>query len=264
MLAVMETRDSAPVRGLASLAWIGRLAADALYPPQCPSCGTPTGSPSALCTECWGAAGFGAPACRRCALPLESELAGDETDCAACLARPPAFTRARAAMRYEGARDMVLRFKHSERTDYAPAFAAWLQRAGAPVLAGAHALVPIPLHRWRLLARRFNQAALLSHALSRLCGVATLPDTLVRTRPTPSQGTMISARMRRRNVLAAFAVRPAARAGIAGRRVVLVDDVMTTGATLEAAARTLIRAGAAEVRALVLARVVRAGEAPIV
>ncbi len=236
---------------------------DALFPPQCPACGAPTGSPSALCPDCWGRAGFGAPACRRCALPLENELAGEDAECAACIARPPPFTRARAAMTYEGGRDMVLRFKHGERTDYGPAFAAWLNRAGGPVLADADLLVPVPLHRWRLLARRFNQSALLANALARLSGVKALPDALIRTRATPSQGAMVSARARRRNVLAAFAVRSGARQAVAGRRVVLIDDVMTTGATLEAAARTLIRAGAAEVRALVLARVVRAGEAPI-
>lgn len=259
----MEMRNSAPPSGLASLARARRALADALYPPQCPACAAPTGSALALCTPCWDKAGFGRPACRRCAMPLESELSGDAAECAACTARPPAFSRARAAMTYEGGRDMVLRFKHGERTDYTPAFAAWLNRAGAPLLADADLLVPVPLHRWRLLARRFNQSALLANALARLSGVASLPDALIRTRPTPSQGAMVSARARRRNVLAAFAVRPGAGAAVRGRRIVLIDDVMTTGATLEAATRALMRGGAADVRALVLARVVRAGEAPI-
>lgn len=259
----MGARDSLRRPGLASLARLRGAVADALFPPQCPSCAAPTGSPSALCASCWESAGFIGPACRRCALPLESELAGEEAECAACLARPPAFARAKAAMTYEGGREMVLRFKHADRTDHAPAFAAWLQRAGAPLLAQADLLVPVPLHRWRLLARRYNQAALLANALGRLSGLAVLPDALTRTRATPSQGAMISARARRRNVLAAFAVRPGAAMSVRGRRIVLVDDVMTTGATLESAARTLRRAGAAEVSALVLARVVRAEEAPI-
>lgn len=249
--------------GLASLGRAGRWTADALFPPQCPSCAAPTGSPSALCQPCWDKAGFGAPACRRCAIPLDSDLADETAECAACLARPPAFARASAAMLYEGGKDMVLRFKHGERTDYTPAFAAWMARAGAPILEGADMLVPIPLHRWRLLARRYNQSALLANAIGRLSGVASLPDALIRTRATPSQGAMVSARARRRNVLAAFQVRAGAAAAIKGRTLVLVDDVMTTGATLEAAARALRRGGAAEVRALVLARVVRPGEAPI-
>lgn len=248
---------------MGALARVKGVVADALFPPQCPSCGVPTGSPSALCMTCWEGAGFGEPACRRCALPLESELSDETAECAACLARPPAFSRARAAMRYEGGKEMVLRFKHGERTDYTPAFAAWLQRAGAPLLADAELLVPVPLHRWRLLARRFNQSALLANGLSGLSGVPCLPDALVRTRATPSQGAMVSARARRRNVLAAFAVRPGAAEAIRDKRIVLIDDVMTTGATLEAATRTLKRAGAADVCALALARVVRAGEAPI-
>jgi len=259
----METRDSAPPGTLASLRRIGRAMSDALFPPQCPSCAAPTGSPSALCLTCWEGAGFGAPACRRCALPLDSDLVDETAECAACIARPPAFARARAAMSYEGGRDMVLRFKHGERTDYTPAFAAWMAREGAPLLEDADLLVPVPLHRWRLLSRRYNQSALLANAIARLSGVASLPDALVRTRATPSQGAMVSARARRRNVLAAFAVRPGAAEAVKKRRIVLIDDVMTTGATLEAAARVLVRAGAAEVRALVLARVVRAGEAPI-
>lgn len=263
MLRFMETRDSARPGRLASLAAAGRALADALFPPQCPSCAAPTGSAAALCPDCWGKMGFVGAACRRCALPLESELAGDDAECPACLTRPPAFARARAVMTYDGGRDMVLRFKHAERTDYVPAFAAWLARAGAPLLESADLIVPVPLHRWRLLKRRYNQAALLGNALARRTGIAAFPDALVRTRATPSQGAMISARMRRRNVLAAFAVRPGARDAVKGKHVLLVDDVMTTGATLESAARTLKRAGAAEVSALVLARVVRPGEAPI-
>ncbi len=259
----MGMRDSAARTGLASLAAARGTLADALFPPQCPSCGAPTGTPSALCMPCWDMAGFGKPACRRCAMPLDSELADETAECAACMARPPVFSRARAAMTYEGGRDMVLRFKHGERTDYTPAFAAWLAQAGAPLLADADLLVPVPLHRWRLLARRFNQSALLANALARLSGVTSLPDALIRTRATLSQGAMVSARARRRNVLAAFAVRPGAREAVRGKRIVLIDDVMTTGATLEAAARALTRGGAADVRALVLARVVRAGEAPI-
>jgi ComF family protein len=162
-----------------------------------------------------------------------------------------------AVFRYDTARDLILRFKHADRTDYTPTFAAWMARAGAPLLADAELAVPVPLHRWRLLKRRYNQAAELANAVARHAGLEALPDALVRTRPTPSQGAMVSARARRRNVLAAFAVRAGAKERLKGKRVLLIDDVMTTGATLEACTRTLRRAGAASVSCLTLARVVR-------
>ncbi|BCW87925.1 hypothetical protein sos41_10570 [Alphaproteobacteria bacterium SO-S41] len=248
---------------LASLRRAGTALSDALFPPQCLACRAETGSAAALCTACWEATDFiDANACNRCGLPLEASFLG-ETDCAACIARPPAFSRARAVFRYDTARDLVLRFKHADRTDYTPAFAAWLARAGADLIASADVVVPVPLHRWRLLRRRYNQAAVLANALARTSGLTPLPNALIRTRPTPSQGAMVSARARRRNVLGAFAVTPRTKTKLAGQRVILVDDVMTTGATLEACARALTRAGAAEVMALTLARVVRPEEAPI-
>ncbi|MBL9010089.1 MAG: ComF family protein [Alphaproteobacteria bacterium] len=259
----MRAMDSPRPAWLARLARAGTGLADALFPPQCLGCGAETGAAGALCTPCWEATDFiDAAACRRCGIPLEAGFAGD-TECAACLARPPAFARARAVFRYDTARDLVLRFKHGDRTDYAPAFAAWMARAGADLLAAADLVVPVPLHRWRLLARRYNQAAVLANALARRTGKRVLADALTRTRPTPSQGAMVSARARRRNVQGAFAVRRGAAWALGGKSVLLVDDVMTTGATLEAAARALLRAGAREVSALTLARVVRPEEAPI-
>jgi ComF family protein len=259
----MGAMDTSRPAFLASLRRAGTALVDALFPPQCLSCGAETGTPAALCTACWEATEFiDAAACRRCALPLEASFTG-ETECAACLARPPAFSRARAVLRYDTGRDLVLRFKHADRTDYAPAFTAWLARAGRDLLAEADLVVPVPLHRWRLLRRRYNQAAVLANALARHAGLETFPTGLVRTRPTASQGAMVSARARRRNVLGAFVVLPRARRLLAGKRVILVDDVMTTGATLEACTRALVRAGATAVDVLVLARVVRPEEAPI-
>jgi ComF family protein len=186
-----------------------------------------------------------------------------ELVCAACIARPPAFSRARAVFRYDTARDLVLRFKHADRTDYAPAFVTWMQRAGADLIATSDVVVPVPLHRWRLLKRRYNQAAVLANAIALQSGLEALPDILTRTRSTPSQGAMISAKARRRNVLGAFAVRPSMKPRLKAKRVLLIDDVMTTGATLEACARALKRAGAQEISALTLARVVQAAEAEI-
>jgi ComF family protein len=177
--------------------------------------------------------------------------------CGACLQRRPVYDRARAAMAYdEGSRDLVLGFKHADRTEGAPAYAAWMARAAADLLDETDVIVPVPLHRWRLLRRRYNQAALLANALGKRERVPVAPDALVRKRNTPSQGAMTTDG-RWRNVRGVFALRPAARRHIADRRVLLVDDVMTTGATLEACARTLKKAGAAGVDVVTLARVVR-------
>jgi ComF family protein len=159
----------------------------------------------------------------------------------------------------EGSRDPVLAFKHRDRTDAAPAFGAWLARAGVELLADADLLVPVPLHPARLLARRYNQSALLVHALSKASGIPAAVDLMVRTRRTPSQGRL-SAAARRRNVAGAFAVRRGQHGRLRGRKLVLVDDVMTTGATVEGCARILLRSGAAAVDVLTLARVVRGAQ----
>jgi ComF family protein len=160
-------------------------------------------------------------------------------------------------MRYdEGARPLILRFKHADRTEAAPAFARWMARSGAALLEDCDLIAPVPLHRWRLLRRRYNQAALLALELSRLADRPAVPDLLERRRNTPSQGRM-SRSQRALNVRGAFAVAPRHRERVRGARVLLVDDVLTTGATLEACARALKRAGAARVEVLTLARVVR-------
>ena len=160
-------------------------------------------------------------------------------------------------------RDLVLGFKHGDRTDAAPMFGSWLHRVGRPLMTPGALVVPVPLHRWRLFSRRFNQSALLADALVRFdrassdpASLEFCPDLLVRTRRTRTQGGL-KARARHLNVRGAFAVRTRRRNQLRGRDVVLIDDVMTTGATLEACARTLLKAGAQSVRVLTLARVVR-------
>lgn len=236
----------------------GRAALDLLFPPLCIACRGPVAEPHSLCAACWSEIGFlDGPECDLCGLPFEIDP-GPGTLCARCHAEPPVFDRARSAMRYdEASKAPILALKRADRLDIVPAFARWLERTGAPLLEHADLIVPVPLHRMRLWQRRFNQAALLAAALERACGVPADPMALVRIKPTKSQGAMPSASARRRNVQGAFRVPAARKPRLAGRTVLLVDDVYTTGATLESCARTLKRAGASRVLALTLARVVR-------
>jgi ComF family protein len=194
------------------------------------------------------------PVCDGCALPFEYSL-GEGARCAACMARPRAFARARAACLYdEHSRDLILRLKHADRPELARLMARWIGRAAAPLIEEADLVVPTPLHPLRLFARRYNQAAEIARALARRTGRAYAPELLRRKRATESQGGK-SGRGRRLNVRGAFEVPPAQAKRLAGRRVLLIDDVLTTGATAEACARALLGAGASAVDVAVAARV---------
>jgi ComF family protein len=212
-----------------------------------------------LPAEAWSKIRFIAePCCTGCGAPFEFAAA---EHCAACLANPRAFKRARAACLYdEASRDLILQFKHADRLDLAKLFCGWISRAAQDLLADADAVVPIPLHPGRLLRRRYNQAAEIARPLARRAGLSYLPDSLIRARATESQGGK-SGSGRRRNVAGAFKVTEAGRKRIAGKRIVLIDDVLTTGATAEACAKALLKAGAAQVDLAVIARV---REAPTV
>jgi ComF family protein len=230
-----------------------RAALDLVFPPQ-PLEGTVFGAQS-VPAEIWSQIQFvDGPVCDGCGAPYDFDP-GPGVRCAACMARPRAFDAARAACLYdETSRDPILKLKHADRTDLAPLFARWLSRAAADLLEEAEVIAPVPLHPLRLIRRRYNQAAEVARPLSRLAGVAYLPDALVRRRATETQAGK-SGSGRRRNVAGAFHVPDRRRAQVEGRRILLVDDVMTTGATLEGCARALKRAGAARVDAAVLARV---------
>jgi ComF family protein len=229
-----------------------------IFPPLCASCRMRVGEAHSLCASCWNAISFiEGPLCSCCGSPFEVDP-GSETLCGACMARPHDFARARSLFRYDDAsKPLILAFKHGDRLDHAPAFARWLERTGIVLFVECDLLIPVPLHRWKLWRRRYNQAALVAERLSQMTGIPHDPLTLEKRRATKSQGEMPSAKARRRNVLGAFRVPPAKVDSVRGKRILLVDDVFTTGATLNACARALKRAGAAKVDALTLARVVR-------
>ncbi len=237
---------------------VGTVVLDAILPPLCLGCGEIVAAAGSLCAKCWQGFSFIAPPqCLRCGVPFAEDL-GPDAQCADCLMRPPRFRRARAALVYDDrTRRLVLPFKHGDRTDMARACGAWMARAGAELLAEADLVAPVPLHWRRLLMRRYNQALLLAARIARDADVRLAADLLRRRRWTGSQAGL-KAQERRRNVRQAFDVHPRWSADIKGRSVVLVDDVLTTGATVDACVRTLERAGARHVDVLTLARVVRA------
>lgn len=229
---------------------------DLLFPPLCIACRGPVGEPG-LCAACWSAITFlEGPGCACCGLPFAVALEG-ETLCAGCLAQPPAFDTARAIMAYDdNSRNAILALKHADRLDLVPGFSRWLGRTGRGQLEVCEMVVPVPLHRFRLWRRRYNQSAELARRLAGAWNRPYEPFALVRSRPTASQGSMPGAKARARNVLGAFRVPDPAK--VKGKRILLLDDVLTTGATAQACARALKRAGAEQVHVLVLARVVKA------
>lgn len=226
-----------------------------VLPPRCLACGEEVEAPHGLCAPCWRKLTFLAePCCACCGLPFAYEQ-GTGALCGACMRAPPAYDFARAALRYdEGSRGLVLGFKHGDRLHGAPAFGDWMRRVAGGLLADADFLMPVPLHRLRLLRRRYNQAALLAYAAGKASGTKVAPDWLLRRRRTPSQGEF-GPEGRRRNVQGAFALKRGV--SVRGLAVVLVDDVLTTGATVEECARVLKRAGARRVGVLTLARSLR-------
>ena len=237
---------------------LGHALLDFVFPPVCIACRKATAAHEALCPRCWSGMRFiERPYCERLGTPFEQDLRQPGLVSPAAIAEPPVFTRARAVARFEDgpARLIVHRLKYYDRLELARPVGRWMARAGADVVADARLLIPMPLHRLRLAQRRFNQAALLARVLSGETGIPVATQALIRVKPTPPQ-VGLSRAQRAANVQGAFRVPDERRHEIAGLRLVLIDDVMTSGASANAAARTLLRAGAAAVDVLVFARVV--------
>jgi ComF family protein len=251
------------VRVAAALRRAGLRVLDVALPQLCPSCREPVGDGAGLCASCWSKLSLiEPPYCARLGIPFAYD-AGPGLLSMEAIANPPAYDRARAVVRYDDvARALVHAFKYSDRLDLAPMMGRWMARAGRELLADAGALVPVPLHWRRLWARRFNQSAALARAISASCGVPVAHGGLKRVRATGQQVGRSKAE-RADNVQGAFRVPAEHQVEIAGRRLVLIDDVLTSGATVDACTRALLRAGAARVDVLVFARVVAPARAPI-
>tara|TARA_R110002096_G_scaffold24713_14_gene77785 strand:- start:470 stop:1192 length:723 start_codon:yes stop_codon:yes gene_type:complete len=229
-----------------------------IYPPQCISCDALVTSDFGLCGKCWRETPFIAGlVCDQCGTPLPGEDPGHAVHCDDCLLIARPWDQGRAALLYkDNARKMVLQMKHGDRTDLARPAAAWLHRAARPLLVPDMLLAPVPLHWFRLVKRRYNQAALLSAGLAGLAGLAHCPDLLTRPRSTGSQEGR-DRESRFANMADAMCVHPKRVGHLKKRHILLIDDVMTSGATLGAAADACIAAGAARVSVLVLARVAK-------
>ena len=237
-------------------------AVDLALPPLCPACREPVVG-QALCPDCWSKLHFIAPPyCERLGIPFAYDP-GPGLLSMQAIADPPAYGRARAAVRYDDiARTLVHAFKYGDRLDLAPTLGGWMAAAGRELLADADAVVAVPLHWRRLWARRFNQSALLAEVIARQSGRPVADTAVDRVKATVQQVGLTRAQ-RADNIQGAFRVSVAGKAAVAGRRLVLVDDVLTTGATVDGCTRALLRAGAANVDVLTFARVVDGVRGPI-
>jgi ComF family protein len=246
---------TAAVRALPVLRGFAHAAIDTVFPPACLNCRESTGASGSLCATCWEQVRFSF--CDRLGTPLAMDLGNDGLLSPEAVADPPVYARARAVAHFEDGpvRRLVHQLKYSDRMELAKPLGAWMARAGTEILAEAEVLVPVPLHRRRLAVRRFNQAHALAKAISAQCGVPADPFILARVKPTPSQ-VGLSRSQRALNLQGAFRVSDGMAARIEGRAVVLIDDVMTSGATANAASRALLRSGAKRVDVLVFARAI--------
>ena len=224
-----------------------------ILPPVCPMCNCPVDETNMLCAHCFKELHFITnPYCQKCGKPFEFDIKGDNV-CAACLRQEPPYRKARSVLVYnEGAKKIILPFKHADRTDLTGLLCQFFLKEYRNMITEADVIIPVPLHITRLFLRRYNQAALLAHRLAKISYRRYEPNVLKRVRATPSQGHM-NAKERKQNVHKAFVI--SNPQNIVHKKVLLIDDVMTTGATVEECTKILLNAGAVYVDVLTLCRV---------
>lgn len=233
-------------------------AVDTVLPPRCPVSGDMVDMHGMISAETWKGLEFvSAPFCEKCGIPFDFDVQAEGNICVKCLEKPPAFDTARSALIYnDTSRGMILGFKHGDKIHAAKSFVPWLKRSGQEMIDQADFIIPVPLHRFRLLRRRYNQAAIMGYELSKETGITHAPLALRRIRATASQGHLKTDE-RAKNVRKAFALRDGYEEKMKDKNIILIDDVYTTGATVSECTKILKRAGAGRVDVLTLARVVK-------
>lgn len=232
-----------------------RQAIDTLLPPRCAVSGEIVAEQGMTAPHIWRDLDFIAtPFCPTCGVPFDYDVE-EKTICAACITAPPPYTTARAALIYnDHSRKLILGFKYSDKLYAVKSFTPWLERVGAEALSQADALIPVPLHYWRMVRRRYNQAAIIADDLGDTVGLPVVKQALIRTKATKAQG-YLNPDERLKNIRGAFAIHPKYKEQIQGKTLIIIDDVYTTGVTVKECARILLKAGAKEIHVLAVARV---------
>jgi len=236
---------------------ITKKAIDIIFPPKCLSCKVYIESDGGLCHKCWEEIDFiSSPQCYSCGTPFEIQTSNDNI-CGKCIATPPKYSMARSVLRYnEKSSKLITNFKYYDSTHACHHFARWLSRTGEDMIADTDIITPVPLHKMRLLTRRYNQCALLCNSLSELTGKVTYNNLLIRHKNTkPQAGLEFNKRIN--NVKSAFKINPDLIEQINNKNILLIDDVMTTGSTIDSCTKTLLKSGARNVYVLTIAMTVK-------